>query len=93
MDAIPRCWEQRSPGGTRRLQGLPFFVLAPHITRGEAIFCVSTSDFGSGVRFVTVSRADAAEAPACDCEFVRGALFNAKTARVAQSNSPATDLK
>jgi hypothetical protein len=98
-DAIPRCWAQRSPGGTRCLQGLPFFVRAPHMTRGDARFCVSTSGFGSEFRFVTVSSADTAEAeapaldPAFNWIFGRGVLFNAKTARVAQSSNPATDLK
>jgi hypothetical protein len=93
---IPRCWAHRCPGGTRCLQGPPFFVRAPHMTRSTA------SGFGSGFCAVTVSRADTAgiEAPAFGsasgaCPFGPGAsvLFNAKTARVPQSSSPATDLK
>jgi len=67
----------------------------------------TASGFGSGFRAVTVSRADTAEveAPAFDWMFGDwpfwdwpfglgcSVLFNAKTARVAQSSSPATDLK
>ena len=53
-------------------------------------------------RSATVSRADTAgvESPGFGCAFGAcplgpdvNVLFNAKTARVAQSNSPATDLK
>jgi hypothetical protein len=62
----------------------------------------TASGFGSGFRAVTVSRADTAgvEAPAFGCAFGAclfgpgaSVLFNAKTARVPQSSSPATDLK
>lgn len=96
IDAIPRCWAHRCPGGTGCLQGVPFFVLAPHMTRSTA------SAFGSGFRVITASSADTAgvEAPAPDrpsgdCPLGPGlsVLFNAKTARVAQNSSPATDLK
>jgi len=62
IDGIPRCWGHRCPRGTRCLQGDPFFVLAPHMTRS------TVSDLGSGLRAVKVSRADTVgvEEPAFD---------------------------
>jgi hypothetical protein len=62
----------------------------------------TTSVFGSGFPVVTVSRADTVEVetPSLDWLFGdwrfglgRSVLFKAKTARVAQSSNPATDLK
>src|SRR5262245_47249349 len=99
-DAIPRCWAHRCPGGTRCLQGVPFFVRAPHITRP------TVSGVRSEGRLVTVSRADTDGVEALidwlfgdwlfsDWPFRPGwsVLFNAKTTRVAQISSPATVLK